>query len=336
MNRPYYCDICDYECSHRYDMNKHFMTKKHEKKRIFLGKNANEDRFFIKPEVVYKEYNCEICSYMTKKLYDYNRHLETYKHKRLSENQTTKSVDINDMLKDNGILSKDDLILKLFQDNKEMQNFFIDQQKEMLRIMTETTHGTVKVMAEQNNKLLDMVKQPSTSNTINGNLNQNHFNINVFLNERCKNAMNFSDFIESIKVSREDLENNAKLGFVGGMTKIIVDNLKKQDLSERSIHCTDFKRETIYIKDNDEWTKQENNEKIHKAISTVSTKSIVTLRDLKEENPEYKDYDSEFYKMSNMMLQNSIAAGEKNKYYPKIVRNIARETTINKDKMVEI
>jgi len=336
MNGSYYCDICDYECSHRYDMNKHFMTKKHEKKRVFLGKNANEDRFLIKPEVVYKEYHCDICSYTTKKLYDYNRHLETYKHKRLTEKRTTNSVDINDMLKDNGILSKDDLILKLFHDNKEMQNFFIDQQKEMLRIMSETNHETVKAMTAQNNKLLDMVKQPPTCNTINGNLNQNHFNINVFLNERCKNAINFSEFIENIKVSREDLENNVKLGFVGGMTKIIVDNLKKQDLSERSIHCTDFKRETIYIKDNDEWTKQENNDKLHKAISTVSTKSIRTLKDWKEENPDYKDYDSDFYKMSNMIFQNSVAASEKNRYYPKIIRNIARETTIDKDKMVEL
>ena len=114
----------------------------------------------------------------------------------------------------------------------------------------------------------------TTNNTMN---NMNHFNINMFLNEQCKNAINenkYSDFIERIEVSHDDLENNAQLGFVNGITKILMDNLKQLTLYERPIHCTDIKRETLYIKDSDKWEKERSDKKIEGAIQEVSSERV--------------------------------------------------------------
>jgi benzoyl-CoA reductase/2-hydroxyglutaryl-CoA dehydratase subunit BcrC/BadD/HgdB len=96
----------------------------------------------------------------------------------------------------------------------------------------------------------------------------------MYLNEQCKDAMNFSDFINGIEVSHEDLENNAQLGFVGGVSKILIDNLKMMNRNERPIHCTDVKRETMYIKDDNKWTKEENDSKLRSAIQEITRKSI--------------------------------------------------------------
>jgi len=115
------------------------------------------------------------------------------------------------------------------------------------------------------------------------------------------------------------------------MSKIIIDNMKKTDLFERSIHSTDFKRETIYIKDDNEWTKQQDQTKLSNAINNVSTKSIQTLKSWKDENPDYKDYDSDFYKLAHLMLKNSVGGVEKNILYPKIIKKIKKEIILDKN-----
>ena len=107
-----------------------------------------------------------------------------------------------------------------------------------------------------------MEKMGNITNNITNNNQNNQFNINMFLNETCKNAMNLSDFIERIEISHDDLENNAQLGFVNGITKILMDNLKLLTIQERPIHCTDVKRETLYVKDEDMWDKKHSNEKL--------------------------------------------------------------------------
>jgi hypothetical protein len=150
----------------------------------------------------------------------------------------------------------------------------------------------------------------------------------MYLNEQCKNAINFSDFIKNIEVSREDLENNAQLGFVNGVSKILIDSLKQLDKTERPIHCTDVKRETMYIKDEDKWNKEEDSSKLNKAIQEVTRKSMGTLMNWKEENPDYKDRDSEFSNRCIVIQQQSMAAHNRETYYPKVVKAIAKEVTI--------
>jgi hypothetical protein len=217
------------------------------------------------------------------------------------------------------------VVKQLLSQNNELKNFIIEQASEHKK---ETTEIVNKVI-EQTNKVLDTVKPSNTitANTINNN-NQK-FNINVYLNEQCKDAINFSDFIKNLEVSREDLENNAQLGFVGGVSKILIDSLKQLDKTERPIHCTDVKRETMYIKDEDKWNKQDDSTKLNKAIQEVTRKSMGTLMNWKEENPDYKDRDSEFSERCIVIQQQSMAAHNRDTYYPKVVKAIAKEVTIS-------
>ena len=154
----------------------------------------------------------------------------------------------------------------------------------------------------------------------------------MFLNEQCKNAVNFTDFIEGIEVSHDDLENNAELGFVGGISKILMDNLNQLTLYERPIHCTDVKRDTLYIKDEDSWEKEESITKLQKAINEVSRKSVLSLLDWKKTNPDYKDLDSDFSKKCIPMQKNSTALCNKDAYYSKIIKNLAKDNTIKEHK----
>ena len=148
------------------------------------------------------------------------------------------------------------------------------------------------------------------------------------MNEQCKDAINFSDFIKNIEVSREDLENNAQLGFVNGVSKIIIDSLKQLDKTERPIHCTDVKRETMYIKEDNKWNKEEDTKKLNQAIQTVTNKSIGTLKDWKQENPDYDDGDSEFSNHCIVIQKNSMAGFERDTFYPKVIKAVAKEVTI--------
>jgi hypothetical protein len=180
------------------------------------------------------------------------------------------------------------------------------------------------------NKTIECCKQTST--TINNNIkNENKsFNINVFLNEQCKDAINFTDFIKNIEISHQDLENNAQLGFVNGISKIFLDNLKQLGVNERPFHCTDAKRETMYIKDENSWQKQTDDEKLQKAIQTVSYRSMGKLQEWKQENPDYQDVDSEFSKKCMDIHKQSIAGSDREVYYPKVIHVLAKETMVDK------
>ena len=179
------------------------------------------------------------------------------------------------------------------------------------------------------NKVIENTKPINNTNTVNGNVNNTQkFNINVFLNEQCKDAMNLSDFVKSIEVSREDLENNAQLGFVGGISKIFLDNLRQLSINKRPIHCTDLKREIMYIKDDDKWTKEVGPAKLNMVLQTISQKSTRTLLNWKAENPDYKDNDSEFSNLCIVIQRNSMAGYDRDTYYPKVIRAIAKEVTI--------
>jgi hypothetical protein len=182
------------------------------------------------------------------------------------------------------------------------------------------------------NKVIECCKTTTqtTINQTNNNNQTNKFNINVFLSEQCKDAINFSDFIKSIEVTREDLENNARLGFVDGVSKILIEHLKLLNQTERPIHCTDIKRETMYIKDEDKWTREEDSSKFNKAIQEVTRKSMISLLDWKEENPDYKDRDSAFSERCIVIQQQSMAAHNRDTYFPKVARAVAKEVMVDK------
>ena len=192
----------------------------------------------------------------------------------------------------------------------------------------------VKELIQQNrelqNQLITMIDSKPDNIVINNQVNNPQLNINMFLNESCKNAINFTDFINGIEVSQEDLEHNAQLGFVNGISKIFMDNLKQLTLYERPIHCTDVKREVMYIKDNDQWNKDNDavKEKVNQGIQEVSRKSISSLMYWKNENPDYENIDSDFSNKCITIQQQSIAGSKKDIYYPKIIHKIAKESVI--------
>jgi hypothetical protein len=206
------------------------------------------------------------------------------------------------------------IIDRLINENAELRNFIVEQ---------------TKTVSETMSKIIETCKPVNNTTTINNNNNQ-RFNINVFLNEQCKDAINFSDFVKNIQISYEDLENNAQLGFVNGISKIFMDNLKQLDVNERPIHCTDVKRETMYIKDDNTWTKQADDEKLQKAIQTVSYRSMGKLAEWKNENPEYKDCNSEFSQKCLDIQRQTLAGSDRGVYYPKVIHALARETIVEK------
>jgi hypothetical protein len=266
-------------------------------------------------------FDCSLCHVKCSHISILNRHKNTKIHKKKAEsagNTQAKEILENTISKEN-----DENTLK--QENEVLRNLIIEQTKTYTESMTKAIEKNNDIM----NKFIECFKaaNQTTINQTNNNNNQK-FNINVFLNEQCKNAMNFSDFIKNIEVTREDLENNAQLGFVGGVSKIFLDNLQQLSINERPIHCTDIKRGTMYIKDDDKWTKEEDCKKLNTAILTISQKSTRTLLDWKKENPDYQNHDSEFCTRCIVIQRNSMAGFDRDTYYPKVIKAIAKEVTL--------
>ena len=291
--KQYKCDSCDYTCSRSSDWSKHLLTRKH----------SNRTN---RTDLSQKSLACKKCS----KEYSARNSLWYHESKCNYQEPDNNSI-----------------IHKLLADNQELRNFIIEQSKTSSNNMNKIIEQNTDVVA----KAIECFKNTTNNTTINGNVNNTQkFNINIFLNEQCKDAINFTDFMKNIEISHQDLENNAQLGFVSGISKIFLDNLKQLGINERPIHCTDVKRETMYIKDEDKWTKEPDDAKLQKAIQTVSYRSIGKLAEWKQENPEYQDVNSEFSNRCLQMHKQTLAGSERDVYYPKVIHALAREVIIDK------
>jgi len=307
--KQFHCKDCDIFFSKNIDLIRHINTKKHLKNigsininKVFTCKKC--DKQFNKQSLL----NRHLSSKLHSKQIDENEDFTTELH--IKENKTTEEVETDKYV---------DIVNKLLSENKELRSFFIEQFREQNDIITKL------VDSNKSNQIIT-----NTNNTINVNNNQK-FNINVFLNEQCKDAVNLPEFIENIEISHTDLENNAQLGFVDGISKIFLDNIKQLSLYERPIHCTDLKRETLYIRCDDKWCKEDSIEKLNTAIRDVSYKSIGVLNDWKKNNPEYEDINSEFSDKCIVMSKNTLAGYERDVYYPKVIRIISKETMVDKN-----
>jgi len=337
-NKTIICEICDYKCSYKCLYKRHCVSQKHYKNVLERSRIAQEKEEDTNTKM---KYFCITCDYTCSNKYNYNKHLATQKHikaqiKAESDTKTPAEpvaiaceVSENSELKDPAVGEQSDsymsIINKLFSENQELRNFVIEQSKEH----TKDTKDLV-------NKVLEISSTKGTvvTNTLNGNINHtNRFNINLFLNDKCKDALNLSDFIDSMEITNEDLENNASLGFVGGISKILLDNLKNLSIYERPIHCTDVKRETIYIKDEDKWEKEDDMTKMRNAIQEISRKSLIQLCKWREENPEYNNLDSEMGMKCLMINQASMAGANREQYYGKVIKTLIKETIIDKNQL---
>jgi hypothetical protein len=285
-------------------------------------------------------FHCETCHYSTSRSTDYSKHLSTHKHQMLTNTYNLSQNVVKNRKYYCECGSFYQHRQSLFSHKKKCTVQAFEPQPTMaLPSKDEIDYKQLLLQAMDQLKKKDEIMEQmihkvghTTNNTTNNNTQNNHFNINVFLNEECKDAINFSDFIDRIEVSHDDLENNAQLGFVEGISKILMDNLNQLSISERPIHCTDVKRETMYIKDDNEWKKEkeENTRRINDAIQEVSRKSMISLMDWKRTNPDYKDGDSEFSTKCIAMQQQSMAIGQKDTLFPKVARRVARCSTIDK------
>jgi len=234
-------------------------------------------------------YECERCG----KFY-YNRS-GLWRHKQKCLNHTSK---IND-------LDKDDLIITLLKQNAEL----IKGQQDMMMKLTENgIHNT-------------------THNTTHTNSHNKAFNLQFFLNETCKNAMNITDFVDSIKLQLSDLTDIGELGYVEGMSKIIIKNLNNLDETERPVHCTDKKRETMYVKEEGAWSKEDDNKtKLKKAINRVANKNIRLLPAFREKFPDYNNASSKSSDIHDKLVIEVMDTNDDKK--DKIIRNISKATSI--------
>ena len=291
----FHCIYCDYKCCVKFSYDRHLTTTKHINKSQMKQIETNETKNEKKEKKEKNTCNCGLVYYSRTSL---------WRHKK------TCGIVNNVELHGQNDEKKDELINYLIKENKEFKNL-------ILEILKKDT------MNNCNN---------TTNNT---NSNNKTFNLNFFLNETCKDALNINDFVSSIKVSLTDLENTGRQGYVEGISSIILKHLNKLEQYQRPIHCSDFKREVIYIKDNDKWEKEcEEKPLLTKAIKVIANENIKKIMEWKETNPDCTNSES---KKNNLYLKivsnsmNGLDKEEGTKNITKIISNVAKETIIQKE-----
>ena len=283
-------------------------------------------------------YSCELCDYKSSRCSQYNRHLDTAKHLKMENSTfcqplaTGKSSDFKchcgRIYKDRSGLWKHQ---KKCDDNTSETNDTIVTEKVDIY-----DKELIITLVKQNAELLEIIKNgTNVNNTVNNNNcsytnNTNKtFNLQFFLNETCKDAMNISEFIDKISLQLSDLESIGKLGYVEGISNIIIKNLNALDVDKRPVHCSDVKREIIYVKDDDKWEKDEDDkQKIKQVISSVVSKNLGLLPEYQKKYPQCMNPESKKSDEYNKIIMETMEGGVKNK--EKIIRKIAKEVTIEK------
>jgi len=280
-------------------------------------------------------YFCEICDFNTCNKKDFSRHLTTDKHIGLTNpnEKTQKNPFFNCICgKSYKHLSSLCAHKKKCQIDNNMED--TKQAEELIKYLMKENSEFKQMLIDQNKQMIDMAKNAGNYHNNNNNTNSHNksFNLQFFLNETCKDAMNITDFVDSIKLQLSDLERVGELGYVEGISNIITTNLKALDVDKRPVHCTDKKRETMYVKDEDKWEKDEENNKIRKAIKRVASKNQRLIPKFKEEHPDCIKYHSKYSDQYNKLIVESMGGSGDNDLEKenKIIKNITKVTTIDK------
>jgi hypothetical protein len=298
------CFFCDYISSNKKDYNKHLLTRKHIMEANGSKKSPN--------------FACKYCNKHYKSRGSYWKHQQTCSI-MLSTADSTTYLENNDCSKDH--------IIDILKQNQDFKRLMLEQSTQIQLQQYETTQ-----LYKQNEELhKQMIKAvESSGNTIqNQTINNNHqkFNLNFFLNTTCKDAMNMSDFIENINIEFKDIENIGKLGYISGMTEMILSRIQDLDITKRPLHCTDLKRETMYIKDNDEWSKDTSeNAKLRDMVSIVAKQNYNTVPLWRKEHPECNVSDHPSYNLCIDMMRNIIGdvGSEQARLDSKVIKNISK------------
>jgi hypothetical protein len=296
---------------------------------FFLKKNANN-------------FYCEFCDFNCSKQSNYDKHLLTLKHQKtynlftkFTKNAVSQYFCIcGKTYNHRQSLYKHKLNCKTINNNLSNSSNLSN-----LSYLSNLDDKSLIVLLLQQNQelhksLIELSKEKNINNSIN-NSNNKTFNLQLFLNETCKDAMNISDFVQTIKPQLLDLETTGRLGYVEGITNIILNNLKTLKIHERPLHCSDQKREVFYIKDNNIWNKEDHNKPIlTKAIKVIANENIKNIGEWRKEYPDCTDSDSKNNKLYLKIVSNSMSGSSKeeaDKNLHKIISNISKEVIIDKN-----
>ena len=290
-------------------------------------------------------FECTTCYFKCCKKSNYTKHLLTLKHKMLTKVATENAGKMSHVFQcDCGKEYKHRQSLSVHKktcQKKSEEN--IENSKNSNNLDKDIIKLLIKDNSELKSMMLEVVKsiQPNTTNINNNttnnnttNNNNNHFNLQIYLNETCKDAINLSDFVNSLQVKLKDLEETARLGYSEGVSKIFINGLNELEVNKRPIHCSDAKRETLYIKNQNEWTKDADKTLLTNAIKTVGKKNIQQIFEWQKKYPEYNDPASRQNDKYLKMLCNAMNGStddEQEKNMEKIIRNITKEVIIDKN-----
>jgi hypothetical protein len=301
----FYCALCEYKCGTTFLWKQHSLTRKHESR-------ANISKC--------SQHKCSKCDV------SFSSRQSAHRHKKICE-----GVQKNDQeteLTATETAESTDITIQLSQCDTVTNNICASTDEMNYKEMFIT-------LIEENKELRKTIQEliPKIGNNTNTNTTNNNFNLNVFLNEECKDALNMDDFVELMKVQLNDLNMTGKLGYVEGMSRVFARGLKELDVRKRPIHCSDIKREILYVKDQNVWEKESDNKsKIKKMIKKVENKKINQVHNWIEMNPGCKDGTSKI-NTTFLHIMKEITGGDcdqEESNVNKIIRNIAKEVVINK------
>lgn len=287
-----------------------------------------------------EKFYCQCCDFKCSKKSNYDAHLFTLKHKKNDKIMTNDDKNAQKTAEkfvcDCGKEYKHRQ--GLWSHKKKCENAGEEQPSNIIIVELLKQNKEFKdLIIEQNKQIMELAKEKNTvinNTTNNSNTNNNQFNLQFFLNEQCKDALNLVDFVEQIKLQLSDLDMIGRVGYVEGMSKIFMRNLHALDVFKRPIHCSDLKRETLYIKDKNSWEKENGeNIKIKRAIKGIENKNIKQIPFWVKENPASEDFETKKHmEYQNILLEamGGSTLEDDNKKCDKIIRNIAKEVVIDK------
>jgi len=300
----FYCENCDFKCFKKGDWNRHVMTAKHIK-----STKSTENQ-----QKTHHMHECSDCGKLYSERSGLWRHRKKCAVQEINKSETMESSVME-------TVSQNDIVSAILNQNQEFKELIIEQNKENQKLQQ---------------KLLEMAKEGKTIN--NNTNNTNTFNMQFFLNEQCKDAINITDFISQLQLKISDLDMVGRVGYSEGISKIFIRGLKELDIYKRPIHCCDLKREVLYVKDKDAWEKDnEEKNKLKTAIRHIAAKNFKQIHDWKEKNPESENIDAPKHMEYHSIVMNSTGGStneENEKIYSKIIKNVAKEVIIEKDSKI--
>ena len=326
----YICEKCNIITNNKKDFNRHLSTAKHHKPNYFNNVLTETAQILTESNQILEENPVFECKQCNKK---YNSRVGLWYHKKKCQTKQQKTEQNEKSVSEDEEYSEEHSTAKNYKMPPSNSEII-----EILKVQMLENHEFKKFMMEQQKQMMELALKSNITNNINTNSNCNNnnntFNLQFFLNEKCKDALNINEFVDSIKIQMSDLEKFSHLDYPDGVSKIFVKNLNNVDTYLRPIHCSDLKREVLYIKDNNEWIKESDDKPLLKnAIKQVAFKNIKLINEWVKEHPGCQDPTTKQNVKYNKIVMNSMSGGtveEQHNNLEQIVKNVTKAVVIDK------